>query len=119
MSLTYDPATPQVKQRDSWSCLAKALAWSLRSYGLPIREGQVEGWVLSDHVTSRGGYLTDKTGHEIAEWSKQLFGLGLVANYTPNVTWEEVVSDAGRNPTLFGRRPSPRVSQLRPRVDEG
>jgi hypothetical protein len=102
--LVFDPRTPRIQQKDPWSCLTKSLVWSMLAYGADIPNGSLEKRVLSNHITSRGGYLTDKSGHDIADFMTQEFGSewGVTAEYTPEVTWEQVVHDAGRYAIVIG-----------------
>lgn len=101
--LVFDPWTPAIKQKDNWSCLAKSLGWATSAYGLALPKGTMEKEVLANHITSRGGYLTDKSGHDIADFMTELFqGPGLTAEYTPVVPFDEIARDAGRYPMVIG-----------------
>ena len=101
--LTFDPTNPIRRQKDRWSCLAKSLAWSASSYGIVVPEGSLERRVLDYHITSPRGLLSDKTGHDIADFMTQEFGgHGLTAKYVPSVSWEEVTREAGLYPMVLG-----------------
>jgi hypothetical protein len=103
MRLVYDPWTPAVPQRDSWSCLAKSLGWATAAYGLVLPRGTMENRVRDYNIVSAGGYLTDKTGHDIADFMTEHFHTkGLTAEYTPVVSFDEVALDAGRYPMVIG-----------------
>lgn len=102
MTLVYDPLTPVILQGDMWSCLAKSLRWSLTSYGIAVPEGYMEKQIRGA-ITNRGGYLNDKTGHDLADFMTEEFGTeGLTAEYTPSVTWDDVRADAGRFAMVIG-----------------
>lgn len=102
MKLIYDPMTPVILQQDSWSCLTKSLRWSLTSYGIAVPDGYLERQVRGT-ITNRGGYLNDKTGHDLADFMTAEFGdRGLTAEYTPSVSWDEVRRDAGRYAMVIG-----------------
>jgi hypothetical protein len=103
MSLTYDPTLPRIRQLDRWSCLAKSLGWSAAAYGLEFDQAEFDRRVLAYNITNRGGFLTDKTGHDVADFATEQFApLGLTAEYTPVVSYDEVVADAGRYPIIIG-----------------
>jgi hypothetical protein len=102
VTLIYDPLVPVILQKDSWSCLTKSIRWSLSAYGIAVPEGYLEKQVRGS-ITNRGGYLNDKTGHDLADFMTQEFGnRGLTAEYTPSVAWDEVVRDAGRYAMVIG-----------------
>jgi hypothetical protein len=101
--LSYDPSVPRLVQRDGWSCLAKSITWSFASLGLFLPDRDVERRVRAWNITSPGGYLTDKTGLDLAGWTEEQFPqLGVSAQYRRDASWEEVRHDAGRFPLIIG-----------------
>lgn len=102
-TLIYNPTIDQPMQNSVWACLANSIAWAVRSIGSNRPSDDIALAIRQYNIVTKRGYLVDKTGHDIADWTTEQFrDLGITAQYTPSVTFDDAMREAGRYPIVLG-----------------
>lgn len=104
--VTYDTASPAIRQNDPWSCAPTAARWAMRALGRQPTERWFEDTMLAEGVVTRELGLMDATGAGLAAFVQRHYGeYGYAANHEPNISWDWIVAEGEhRYPVLIGGR---------------
>lgn len=101
--MQYNPALDQPRQQNRWSCLPSSIAWGARALGADLSTSEFGLQVLHSRVITLGGYLVDKTGREVWDFTLGALGpYGLAAVYAYDASFDEVAVEAGLYPLVVG-----------------
>lgn len=109
-AVTYNPDAVVDLQQDDWSCSVQSAQWLLRSLGRnpgdAWLEQQLVGPLYPGSIVTREHGLMDSSGKTLAAWMQREYGdeMGLTFEAKQNVTWEQVVALAGKQPIMLGGR---------------
>ena len=98
---TFDPNTPDEKQRQDWTCSIRSVMWLLKSIGIDVTPDDAQDAMAPRYVNSDVGLL-DASGAGIVAVLRDRWGVG--AENHPSVTFDEVAAWAGRMPVAIGGR---------------
>jgi hypothetical protein len=99
--LTYNPDTPPERQISSWACSIRATRWILRSLGVSIDIGTLQGEMVPTYVTPKDGLL-DGRGIGLAEVLRRHLPPETPVEVLWAPSWDDVVARAGRGPIGIG-----------------
>lgn len=98
---TFDPNTPDEKQRQDWTCAVRSTMWLLKSIGVAVTPDEAQDAMSPRYVTPELGLL-DATGAGIVQVLRDRWGVDAENHAT--VTFDQVASWAGRMPVAIGGR---------------
>ena len=103
--LPYNPDAPIDVQPDDWSCSVQSAEFLLRSIGRNPSDQWIQDQLLGAGIVTREHGLMDARGQALAHWLQVTYGdeMGIQFNAAP-VTFDEVWTGAGLNPTIVGGR---------------
>ena len=97
----FDPATPDEKQRQDWTCAIRSTMWLLKSIGIDVTPDETQDAMSPRYVTPELGLL-DATGAGIVQVLREQWGV--TSENHASVTFDEVAALAGRMPVAIGGR---------------
>ncbi len=97
----FDPATPDEKQRQDWTCAIRSTMWLLKSIGIAVTPDEAQDAMSLRYVTPELG-LRDATGAGIVAVLRDRWGV--TAENHASVTFDEVAALAGKQPVAIGGR---------------
>jgi hypothetical protein len=98
---TFDPTTPDEKQRQDWTCSIRSVMWLLKSIGISVTPEEAQDAMSPRYVNSDVG-LMDASGAGIVAVLRDLWGVTATAH--PSLTFDQALELAGRVPLAIGGR---------------
>jgi hypothetical protein len=98
---TFDPTTPDEKQRQDWTCSIRSTMWLLKSIGIDVTPEEAQDAMSPRYVNADVGLL-DASGAGIVKVLADHWGV--TAQNHPSVTFDQGAGWAGRQPVAIGGR---------------
>lgn len=98
---TFDPTTPDEKQRQDWTCSIRSTMWMLKSIGIDVTPEEAQDAMSPRYVNADVGLL-DASGAGIVKVLADRWGV--TARNLPSASFDDVVQLAGKQPVAIGGR---------------
>jgi hypothetical protein len=100
-TLIYNPDTPPERQVQKWACSIRTATWMLKSLGVRIDAGTLQGEMVPRYVTPDDGLL-DGHGNGLADVLRAHLPAETRVEVLWAPSWGDVVARAGRGPIALG-----------------
>lgn len=99
----YDPSAPITPQNHDWDCAEQSTLWAMTAFGRHPSDAWMEQSMLAGGIESTDLGLLVGDGSRLAGWITEQYGeFNFAAHNATQVSFDDVVSVAGRSPVLIG-----------------
>lgn len=103
--VVYRPSEPPHAQQHDYDCSQESAEWSLWSVGRKPDDSWMEQTMIAEGVISPELGLLNSSGAGLAVWLNRYYGEdGYTAHNVDPVSFDQLASDCGRYPMMFGGR---------------